>query len=146
MREDAGDRALADDLLERLASGRVDWTAFWRGLCASAVDPAADTKLAALFADAGAFHDWAEGWRRRLATEDVSPGARAGAMRRANPAFIPRNHRVEEVLAAAIERSDFAPFETLLDVLSRPYDDQPEHAEFGEPPAVRREYRTFCGT
>lgn len=44
-------------------------------------------------------------------------------MRRTDPAFIPRNHRVEEALSAAIERADYAPFETLLNILSRPFDD-----------------------
>ena len=72
---------------------------------------------------------------------------RAQAMRRANPAFIPRNHRVEEALSAAVERGDYAPFETLLNILSRPFDDQPEFAAFAEPaPEGRGRYQTFCGT
>jgi uncharacterized protein YdiU (UPF0061 family) len=77
----------------------------------------------------------------------VAPLERAQAMRRANPAFIPRNHRVEEALSAAVERGDYAPFETLLKILSRPFDDQPEFAAFAEsPPDGRGCYRTFCGT
>jgi uncharacterized protein YdiU (UPF0061 family) len=68
-------------------------------------------------------------------------------MRRANPAFIPRNHRVQEALSAAVEHGDYAPFETLLQILSRPYHDQPELAAFAEPaPEGRGCYRTFCGT
>ncbi len=68
-------------------------------------------------------------------------------MRTVNPAFIPRNHRVEEMIAAAIERDDFSPFETMLSVLSRPYDDQPEHARYAEAPENGGVgYRTFCGT
>ena len=68
-------------------------------------------------------------------------------MRLANPAFIPRNHRVEEALEAAVVRADFAPFETLVKVLGRPYDDQPEHAHLEEPPGPEQHaYRTFCGT
>jgi serine/tyrosine/threonine adenylyltransferase len=68
-------------------------------------------------------------------------------MRRANPAFIPRNHRLEEALAAAVERDDYWPFETLLKILSCPFDDQPEFAAFGEPaPEGRGCYQTFCGT
>jgi uncharacterized protein YdiU (UPF0061 family) len=73
--------------------------------------------------------------------------ARAQAMRRANPAFIPRNHRVEEALSTAVEREDYVPFATLLKILSRPFDDQPEFAAFTEPaPEGRGCYRTFCGT
>jgi uncharacterized protein YdiU (UPF0061 family) len=65
-------------------------------------------------------------------------------MRRANPAFIPRNHRVEHALTAAVERNDYEPFDTLLKVLSRPYDDQPEFAMFAEPPAEGQgRYRTY---
>ena len=72
-------------------------------------------------------------WRARLSRDSVAPLERAQAMRRANPAFIPRNHRVEEALSAAVERGDYAPFETLLNILSRPFDDQPEFAAFAEP-------------
>ena len=59
-------------------------------------------------------------------------------MRRANPAFISRNHRVEEPLSAAVERDDYAPFDMLLNILSRPFDDQPEFAAFAEPRRTRK--------
>ena len=68
-------------------------------------------------------------------------------MRGANPAFIPRNHLVEEVIAAAVNEADFAPFETLLAVTARPYDDQPEHARYAAPPKPEQiVHQTFCGT
>ncbi|WP_437923039.1 YdiU family protein [Sorangium sp. So ce291] len=147
VREEDEDLALAADLLDRLASNHVDYTVFFRGLCASAADPAADAQVASLFAEPGAFRDWAEAWRRRLAREDVAPEARASAMRGVNPAFIPRNHRIEELIQAAVLRDDFGPFETLVQVLSRPYDDQPEFAHLSEPPqAEERVQYTFCGT
>jgi len=67
-------------------------------------------------------------------------------MRRANPAFIPRNHRIEQAIEAATD-GDFEPFETLARVLERPYDDQPEAAHLMEPPgAEQHAYQTFCGT
>ncbi|WP_437893662.1 protein adenylyltransferase SelO [Sorangium sp. So ce124] len=146
-REEEGDLALAADLLERLASNGVDYTVFFRRLCASAADPAADTQVAALFAEPGAFRDWAESWRRRLAREEVAPEARASAMRLVNPAFIPRNHRIEALIQAAVLRDDFDPFETLVRVLERPYDEQPESAHLSEPPQLdERVQYTFCGT
>ena len=72
---------------------------------------------------------------------------RAARMRKVNPMFIPRNHLVERMIVAAVEREDFQPFEELLDVVSRPYEDQPGHERYSEP--AREEERvsqTFCGT
>ena len=146
-REEEDDLALAADLLQRLAGNEVDHTLFFRRLCASAADPSADAEVASLFANAGAFHDWAEVWRRRLAAEEVTPAARASTMKCVNPAFIPRNHRIEELIAAAVIRSDFEPFETLLRVLERPYEEQPAYAHLSEPPLPeQRVTATFCGT
>jgi uncharacterized protein YdiU (UPF0061 family) len=145
--ENEDDLPLAADLLERLAANEVDYTLLFRGLCAAAANASADGEVAALFAHAGAFHAWAAGWRRRLAEEDVAPAARADAMRRVNPAFIPRNHRIEDLIGAAVVRSDFKPFETLLRVLAKPYDEQPDDAYLSEAPRPQERVRaTFCGT
>ncbi len=144
--EDAADTPLIDDLLQRLALNQVDYTVFFRALCAAAEDPAADAGVAALFEDPSAFHGFAERWRRRHALERVAPEARARAMRLANPAFIPRNHRIEQAIVAGVS-GDFEPFETLVRVLARPYQDQPEFAHLAEPPLVGERVRaTFCGT
>jgi uncharacterized protein YdiU (UPF0061 family) len=68
-------------------------------------------------------------------------------MQRANPAFIPRNHKVEEALEAAVERSDLGPFRELLEVIRRPFDDQPGREAYAEPaPLDGDPYQTFCGT
>jgi uncharacterized protein YdiU (UPF0061 family) len=67
-------------------------------------------------------------------------------MRSVNPAFIPRNHRVEEVIQAAT-RGDFGPFETLMEVLASPYEDQPAWHAYAAPPRPEEVVReTFCGT
>ena len=67
-------------------------------------------------------------------------------MRAVNPAFIPRNHRVEEAIAAGL-RGDFEPFELLVRVLQRPFDEQPDAAHLAEPPRPeQRVQNTFCGT
>ncbi len=145
--EDKGDMALAENLFERLAANAVDYTLFFRRLCASALDAAADAETATLFVNPSAFHDWARSWRARLARESVGSNARAAAMRRVNPAFIPRNHRVEELITAAVADGDFTPFESLLEVATRPYDERPELARFAEPPKPEeRVVETFCGT
>jgi uncharacterized protein YdiU (UPF0061 family) len=67
-------------------------------------------------------------------------------MRAVNPAFIPRNHRIEAVIGAAL-KGDLGPFEELITVLARPTDDQPEFARYAEPAeAHERVLATFCGT
>jgi len=147
MREEEDDPTLAADLLERMASGGVDHTILFRNLCTAAKDPSEDSRIASLFAEPTAFDHWSQAWRRRLAREDVAPEARAAAMRLANPAFIPRNHRVAQALEAAVRRDDYEPFETLVRVLARPYEDQPENAHLADPPrAEERVLETFCGT
>jgi len=147
LREDKDDPALAADLLERMASSGVDFTIFFRRLSVAATDSSEDAGIASLFSDPSAFDDWAQAWRRRLATENVAPNARAAAMRHANPAFVARNHRVAQALEAAVGREDYQPFETLVAVLAQPYDDQPEFAHLAEAPRPEeRVVRTFCGT
>jgi serine/tyrosine/threonine adenylyltransferase len=146
-REDPDDGSLALDVLSRLAENHVDYTSFFRRLCASAADPSLDADVLPLFEDPDAFRTWAETWRRRLGSDPLSPAARASSMKRVNPAFIPRNHRVEEAIEAAVRRGDLAPFDALAGVLSRPYEDQLERANFAAPPGPEwRTYRTFCGT
>ncbi len=146
-REDPDDGSLALDVLGRLAENHVDYTSFFRRLCASAADPSFDADVLPLFEDPAAFRTWAEIWRRRLDSDPLSPAARAASMKRVNPAFIPRNHRVEEAIEAAVRRGDLAPFDALASVLSRPYEDQPERANLAAAPGPEwRTYRTFCGT
>ena len=144
--ENAADGGLIDGLLQRLAANGVDYTVFFRALCAAAEDPLADRELAALFPDPPAYHGWAESWRRRAEEERSTPAERASAMRRVNPAIIPRNHRVEQAISAA-RSGDYSPFERLVRALSNPYDDQPEFRDLSEPPKQDELVRqTFCGT
>ena len=84
-------------------------------------------------------------WRARLAAgQDPDPEA---VMRAANPAYIPRNHRVEQAIAAARDEQDLQPMEDLLAVLADPYADHPEHAHLAQPPKPEEVVqRTFCGT
>ena len=143
--EEEADLNLATGFLTAMEGKKVDYTLAFRYLADAALGQ--EEPLRALFADPSAYDLWSGHWRARLAREAVAPLVRAQAMRRANPAFIPRNHRVEEALSAAVERADYAPFETLLNILSRPFDDQPEFAAFAEPaPEGRGCYQTFCGT
>ncbi len=142
-----GDLELVSDLLQAMHENVADFTLTFRRLCAAAEDATADAGARELFANPAAYDRWAERWRSRLAADGREPGQRARAMRAVNPAFIPRNHRVEQALDAAIDNGDFSPFADLLTVLSRPYQDQPAFADYANPPQTsERVFRTFCGT
>ncbi len=100
-----------------------------------------------LFANSAAFDAWSDRWRVRLDLEPPSAADRKAAMDLVNPAFIPRNHHVEEMIAAATERGDFGPFNELVDVLARPFEEQPRFAHLAQPPEMHeRVLATFCGT
>jgi uncharacterized protein YdiU (UPF0061 family) len=137
---------LAGDLLKRMAENSADFTLTFRYL-AEAAGPEGDAEpVRSRFIDPTSFDAWAEGWRARLAQDGQDPSARQAAMRAVNPAFIPRNHRVEAAIQAGL-RDDFRPLEDLVAVLSRPYDDQPGFASYMDPPALEeRVTQTFCGT
>jgi uncharacterized protein YdiU (UPF0061 family) len=127
---------LIQDLLALLEQSRVDYTSFFRHLAKAA---RGDTEPArGLFIDLAGFDDWLSRWRA------LSPDA--DAMDRVNPVYIPRNHLVEEALAAATG-GDMAPFERLLDVVAAPYDERPGLEHHADPaPQDFGDYRTFCGT
>jgi len=140
-----GDLELAQGLLERMAVAKVDYTNCFRRL----VDVAAgneDSAFLELFADPGPMKEWLGMWQSRLGQEKVSRDERIAAMRGANPAFVPRNHRIEEMIASATN-GDMRPFERLGRVLSRPYEDQPDELDLTLPPGEEQwGYKTFCGT
>jgi uncharacterized protein YdiU (UPF0061 family) len=141
------DRMLAQDLLDAMARNQADFTLTFRRLSDAALGPDHDDGIRQLFADPAAYDEWAARWRQRLGEEPQDSTARRTAMRAVNPSFIPRNHRVEAVIDAAVNRDDFAPFEELLTVLSKPYEDQPAFSAYAEPPEPHeRVLQTFCGT
>ncbi len=130
----AEDLDLIIGLLQRMAEGRADFTNTFRALI--------DGQARDQFLDPTAFDSWEADWRARLASEE----APNDVMKAANPVFIPRNHRVEEAIAAAVA-GDYSVFERLLDVLSRPYTDQPDASDLRRPPEPAEVVQqTFCGT
>ena len=142
-----GDLDLVRELLQAMHENAADFTLTFRRLCAAAADETADAEVRGLFANPDAYDSWAARWRSPLAVDEREPNARGEAMRAVNPAFIPRNHLVENALDAAIDNADFSPFVELLTVLSRPYQDQSAFAEYANPPqSSERVFRTFCGT
>jgi uncharacterized protein YdiU (UPF0061 family) len=142
-----GDLATIEDLLERMRANGADFTLTFRRLCDAAAGEDGDAGVRALFADPAAYDVWAERWRARLHAEPRAAADRAEAMRLVNPVYIPRNHNVEAALAAATERQDFGPFEDLLQVLSRPYEERPGMERYAAPARPEESVRyTYCGT
>jgi uncharacterized protein YdiU (UPF0061 family) len=140
------DQALARDLLQRMAENRADFTATFRALSETSVEPAPDAEVRKLFSDPSAYDTWAPRWRERLAQEAQAPEARRALMRSVNPMFIPRNHRIEAAIRDA-EFGRFDAFQELNEVLARPFEDQPDFAQYAQPPAPDEEVlQTFCGT
>jgi serine/tyrosine/threonine adenylyltransferase len=145
-RED-GDAALAEDLLDAMHRNQADFTLTFRRLCDAAEGEEGDAGVGSLFLNPREYDEWAKRWRARMAREPVQPRARAEAMRQVNPAFIPRNHRIEQVITAAVEGQDFEPFAKLSAVLSQPYRSQEGFESYADPPQPgERVDKTFCGT
>jgi uncharacterized protein YdiU (UPF0061 family) len=145
--EQVSDVELISSLFATMQAAGADFTLTFRRLARCADETASDASLLELFESSSDMADWLRRWRERLATEPENLDARAANMRRVNPAFIPRNHRVEAALEAASTHGDFGPFRRLLQILGHPYDDQPGCDEFAQPPLpAERVHRTFCGT
>ncbi|WP_033072933.1 protein adenylyltransferase SelO [Sphingopyxis sp. MWB1] len=150
--EENGDAALIDALFAALEAPvgdgggegeGTDFTLFFRALAA---DLRGDPGPLAALSPGEALTRWHGEWRARLARESGDEAARAAAMDRVNPLYIPRNHQVEAALAAA-EAGDMAPWVALLDVVRHPYEARAPWADYAlPPPRDAAPYRTFCGT
>lgn len=139
------DAALVNDLLSVMRTARADFTLTFRQL-AEAIDPSAPLP-AELASEPERTAEWLPRWRARLAQQPHGATGLRAAMRAVNPAYIPRNHRVEAALAAASDSGDLAPFQMLLALVQRPFDDHPGQEAFMQPAADHeRVLQTFCGT
>lgn len=138
--EELEDVALIDTLLELMQKYRSDYTNTFRSLTLGVMEDAD------LFGTPE-FKQWNELWQARLSRQQESQSSSQELMRTSNPAIIPRNHRVEEALEAAVERKDYDVMERLLQALSNPYAYSPEQEEYSALPEESAcPYRTFCGT
>jgi uncharacterized protein YdiU (UPF0061 family) len=139
------DGQLVQGLLGAMAANQVDFTLLFRRL-ADALEPQGEASARELFVNRRDFDEWVPKWKARIELEPQDLARRA-AMLAINPAYIPRNHRVEAMIQAAVDDGDFGPFEELLQVLSEPFDSRPEFAHFENPPQPEeRVLATFCGT
>lgn len=137
--EEPQDEALIYKLLQLMEENQADYTNTFRVLTLGQL------KDSPLFGKLE-FDEWMNGWQDRLNQQPQSKEEVAELMRAHNPAVIPRNHRVEEALDAAVD-GDYNVMHRLLDVLSKPFDYTIDHAEYCSlPEPSNRPYRTFCGT
>ena len=138
--EEEQDELLIKGLLSMMQKYRADYTNTFRALTF-------DRQEETVLFGTQEFEQWYELWQARLGRQQESKADSQQLMRNSNPAVIPRNHRVEETLEAAVKQGDYSVMERLLDVLSRPYEYAPEQAEYCKlPEPSNRPYRTFCGT
>ena len=115
---------MIQSLLDAIQDNEADFTLTFQGLCEAALNPERECSLRHLFKDAGAYDKWVTNWRVRLSSESKAPDERVELMHQANPAIIPRNHRIEQAIETAVGQEDYGPFEKLLEVFSSPYDEQ----------------------
>lgn len=138
--EEQQDESLIEELLRMMKKYGADYTNTFRALT---FDKLEDMVLF----ETEEFNKWYEIWKSRIGRQKESKECSYELMKSSNPAVIPRNHRVEEALEAAVKHGDYSVMEGLLDILSRPYAHSPEQVEYSTLPVKSdRPYRTFCGT
>lgn len=143
---EVGDDALINGFLTAMREGHADFTLGFRRL-ADAIEPTGETLLRELFRDTGVLDAWLADWRARLAREPQSVVERRTAMLHASPAYLPRNHRVEAALDAAMQNGDMEPFNMLLQLVQQPFDAHPGFEAWQQPPQPEERIQaTFCGT
>jgi protein adenylyltransferase len=144
------DQPLVDELFQLMADHQLDFTLTFRRL-ADLADPevAANRKrgVGELWELPDSLAPWLQRWHHRLAAQPTTAGECQTGMYAANPAFIPRNHLVQEAIAAATNEGDFAPFHRLVDVLAQPCHYDAAMARYATPPQPEQVVKqTFCGT
>ena len=145
--EEEGDTELVKRLFAAMQTGEADFTLTFRRLADVAASPSHQAQLRALFTEAANIESWLQDWDERVQRDPKTAPERAANMRQHNPEFIPRNHRVQAALDTAADSGDLEPFRKLLAILQRPYDHQPEAAEYTlPPPPSELPFQTFCGT
>lgn len=134
------DAGLIESLLEWMQQQKLDFTKTFRDL-------ASETICTSQVYQDTTFVKWRENWEAKLKEYGKSRASVSSAMNRVNPAIIPRNHRVEEALAACEQRDDVGVLERLLEAVTDPFSEKPENQAYRDPaPPTQTCYQTFCGT
>jgi len=140
------DKDLTNSLLSLMHSQDADFTLTFRALCIAA-ETQEPRALQILMGNSSALNDWFAKWQLRSQQQNISPTEQAETMRAINPAYIPRNHQIEQAITLAIQHNNFSEMETLLNVFSKPYEESKQYEAYMLPPKPdERVIRTFCGT
>ncbi|WP_342429396.1 YdiU family protein [Neobacillus sp. FSL H8-0543] len=140
LNEEPQDESLIEGLLDLMQKNRADYTNTFRALTFNKLE---DLDLFGI----PEFVQWHKQWQERLGRQQESKDSSLQLMRNSNPAVIPRNHRVEEALDAAVKNEDYSVMEKLLEILKNPYAHSPEQEDYTAlPEESALPYRTFCGT
>jgi len=141
------DPALVRDLLTLMHEADTDFTLTFRRL-SDLTDPQQKSGgVGSIFELPESFEPWLDRWRQRLLSDPQEESTRQSKMYSINPAFIARNHLVEEAIEVASNEQDFEPFHTLVDILSQPFDFNESQSRYALPPRPEQVVRqTFCGT
>jgi len=146
---EAEDAGLIEALLLALHAEHVDFTRFFRGLCAlpQSADARLPVSLLGLFSEESACHSWLRAYRARLAAENSQDAPRHLAMRQVNPKYILRNYLAENAIAALRDQQDFSQIAQLSRCLAQPFDEQAEFEAYAAlPPAWASELSLSCSS
>ncbi|EGL65996.1 hypothetical protein AGRO_1249 [Agrobacterium sp. ATCC 31749] len=143
--EEEGDMDLIQSLLSLMQASEADFTLTFRRLSHTANGDAEPFR--GMFVDIAGADAFLTRWRERAGRDGISDSERSAAMLSVNPAVIPRNHRIEELIEAAVEDGDFEPFHAMLTAIATPFEERPDNFVYMQPPmSHERVFRTFCGT
>lgn len=138
------DKKLIDDLLEMLEKNKIDFTIFFRRLAYALDDVSAEEGPAALFSHKEDWRSWGASWQLAIKQEPSAIKNIQEKMLATNPAFIPRNHQVENMITEAVDNHDFSLFQQFIHDCQNPFVENEKWSQ--APDKINESYKTFCGT
>ena len=138
---------LLEQLLELMKENKTDYTLTFRYLSDAIENDTGNSNFEKQFLSQNKISEWLVSWRKRLKIQSASFKKIKMSMQKENPAFIPRNHRIEKAIYEAVDNNDYSYMDHLILLLNKPYQDQPNNSEYMHPPEKPdHNYQTFCGT
>ena len=138
---------LLEQLLELMKENKTDYTLTFRYLSDAIENDTGNSNFEKQFLSQNKISEWLVSWRKRLKIQSASFKKIKMSMQKENPAFIPRNHRIEKAIYEAVDNNDYSYMDHLILLLNKPYQDQPNNSEYMHPPEKHdHNYQTFCGT